>query len=299
MEPANITLDRTYAFGHDVEHKKEDWGPQLWSLIRSVIDFEPPIILVDREAYGFVRDRMISYIHARRVTRARQIDLETADFPEDARQDRLADMVEEIVTVDERRRQDIAWLLSRISSRIRRNGATLTTAQRRQVVDFATDNNHRCYICGRGLHYPGLPHPDREMDNANYRSFEIDHMFSKTQGGSRSRANLAGCCESCNKYKDAKLSFADEAIELLFTASVDMAKVVKIFHAKPRFLILWRQKGECSRCAIKFHDASDERLFLFRKNREDAYHFMNVEIACGDCGDRVAESDQEGVKIRD
>lgn len=299
MEPSNIILDRTYAFWDDAEEKKEDWGPQLWSLIGSVIEFEPPVILVDREAYGFVRDRMISYIHARLVTRARQIDLETKEFPEDARQERLADMVEEVLTVDERGRQDIAWLLSRISARIRRDGATLTPAQRREVLDFATYNNHRCYICGRGLHYPDRPHSDGEMEHSNYRSFEIDHMFSQKRGGSRSRANLAGCCESCNKFKDAKLSFADEAIEQLFTASMDMAKVIKTFHARARFLILWQQKGECARCTMKFHDASDERLFLFRKNQEDAYHFMNVEIACGDCGDQAAETDQEGVKIRD
>lgn len=88
MEPCRIDLPRTYALWDDVEDKKEDWGPRLWSLISSAVEFEPPVVLVDREAYRFVRDRMISYIHARLVTRSRQIDLEMATFPEDARQDR-------------------------------------------------------------------------------------------------------------------------------------------------------------------------------------------------------------------
>ncbi|RWN99519.1 MAG: hypothetical protein EOS07_36425, partial [Mesorhizobium sp.] len=106
---------------------------------------------------------MISYIHARLVTRARQIDLEMATFPEDARQDRLADTVEEVLSLGEEQRQEIAWLLSRISARIRRKGAVLTTTQRREVEDFASGNGHRCYICGRGLHYADRPHPDAEM----------------------------------------------------------------------------------------------------------------------------------------
>ena len=94
----------------------------------------------------------------------------------------------------------------------------------------------------------------------------------------RSRTNLAACCESCNKFKDVKLSFADEAIETLITASTDSAKVARALHAKARFLVLWRQKGECARCSIKLYEAPDERLFLFRKNKDDAYHFVNVEI---------------------
>lgn len=299
MEPCRIDLPRTYAMWDDVEDKKEDWGPRLWSLISFAIDFEPPVVLVDREAYGFVRDRMISYIHARLVTRARQIDLEMATFPEDARQDRLAEMVEEVLSLGEQQRQEIAWLLSRISARIRRKGAVLTTPQRRGVEDFASGNGHRCYICGRALHYADLPHPEADIENANYRSFELDHMFPQKRGGSRSRANLAACCESCNKFKDVKLSFADEAVEAFITASMDIEKVARAFHARARFLVLWRQKGECARCSIKLYDAPDERLFLFRKNQGDAYHFLNVEIGCGTCGDLHAGAEEEGIKIRD
>lgn len=299
MEPCRIDLPRTYAFWDNAEEKKEDWGPRLWSLISSTVDFEPPIVLVDREAYGFVRDRMISYIHARLVTRARQIDLEMAGFPEDARQDRLADMVEEILSLGEEQRQDIAWLLSRISARIRRKGGVLTTAQRGEVEVFASANAHRCYICGRGLHYADRLHADAQMEKANYRAFELDHIFPQKRGGSRSRANLAGCCESCNKFKDVKLSFADEAVEAYITVSVDQGKVARAFPLKARFLVLWRQKGECARCSIKFYDAPDERLFLFRKNQDDAWHFTNVEIGCGACGDQHAGAVEEGIKIRD
>lgn len=299
MEPCRVDLPRTYAFWDDVDEKKEDWGPRLWSLISSTVDFDPPVVLVDRDAYGFVRDRMVSFIHARLVTRARQIDAEMAAFPEDARQDRLAEMVGEVLTLGEGQLQDMAWLLSRIAARIRRKGGVLTTAQRAEVEEFASANRHRCYICGRGLHYEAVPHPEAGMANANYRSFEIDHMFPQGRGGGRSRSNLAACCESCNKFKDVKLSYADDVVESLLTVSQDGARVERTFNAKARFLVLWRQRGECARCSIKFYAASDERLFLFRRNPADAYHFMNVEIGCGTCGDLQAGAVEEGIKFRD
>lgn len=298
MEPSRIDLRRTYAFQDDAEEKKQDWGPRLWALISSLIAFEPPALLVDRDDYTFVRDRMVSYIQARLVTRARQIDDVMASFPEGARQDALADMVEEILALSEQQRQEIAWLLSRISARIRREGAVLTTNQRRTIEAFATANAHRCYICGRAMHYAGAPHPEAEIENAR-RAFELDHIFPQKRGGSRSRVNLAGCCESCNKYKDVLLSYADASLETLITSSTSSASVVRIFNRRAQFLIMWRQRGECARCSVPFYEAPDERLFLLRRDRSDAYHFLNVEVACCTCGDALEGSGDEGIKIRD
>lgn len=297
MQPSGITLRREYGVREDAPDKAAHWGEQLWNLLASEVRLEVPEFIVDREAYDFVRTRLINHLVARLVVRAQHVHARTADLPRPTRDERIRDAIDGVINLPEERQSVVAFLLAEIVTRYERRGATLTTRQRARVAAFARSHRHRCYICGRRLFYGSATEPGAEQEIEAYRTFEIDHIFPQARGGSRGGDNLAAVCESCNKYKDAHLSFADLAIEGSITKSMNPVQVAKKFDGKMEFALLWRQRGSCAKCDLPFHDAGDERLYLLRRNVEDVYHFMNVELACGECEDKGDL--QEGILIRD
>ncbi len=297
MQPSGITLRREYRIREDAPDKAAHWGEQLWNLLASEVRLEIPEFIVDREAYGFVRTRLVNHLQSRLVVRARQARVATADFSDETRAEAIRRAVDDVVALPEDRQALVAYLLSRIVARIERRGATLTPVQRSRVIGFARARRHRCYICGRRLFYGDEAEHDLEEERAEYRSFELDHLFPQARGGGRGSDNLGACCESCNKYKDVNLSFADFPLEMSHTSSLNPVQVAKVFDGRMEFALLWRQGGACARCGTRFHDIADERLYLLRRDVGDAYHFMNVEIACGECEDGGML--EGGIRIRD
>lgn len=297
MQPSGITLLREYRIREGAPDKAAHWGEQLWNLLASEVRLELPAAVVDREAYQFVHTRLVNHLLSRLVVRAKQANLANAGLPYETRAEAVRRAVDDVVALPEERQALVAYLLSRIVDRIERRGATLTPVQRGRVAEFARGRRHRCYICGRRLFYGDDAVHDPVEEKAAYRSFELDHLFPQARGGGRGPDNLGACCESCNKYKDVNLSFADFPVEMSQTASLNPVQVAKVFDGRVEFALLWRQGGDCARCGTKFHDASDERLYLVRRDVGDAYHFMNVEIACGACEDGGML--EEGIRIRD
>jgi 5-methylcytosine-specific restriction endonuclease McrA len=125
-------------------------------------------------------------------------------------------------------------------------------------------------------------------------AFEVEHLFPQKRGGSRAPANLTAACKSCNKYKDVLINFSDLPVETFLTSSSKPENIKSAFGGVKKFALLWRQAGCCARCDLPFYEAQDERLILLRRNDDDAYHFFNVEITCGACG----EQDPKGVELR-
>ena len=297
MQPSGITLRREYRFREDAPDKAAHWGEQLWNLLASEVRLEVPAFIVDREAYDFVRTRLVTHLLSRLVVRAKQARAANAGLPEETRAEAIRRAVDDVVALPEERQALVAYLLARIVDRIERRGATLTSVQRARVEGFARARRHRCYICGRRLFYGDDTVHDSAAEIAAYRSFELDHLFPQARGGGRGSDNLGACCESCNKYKDVNLSFADFPVEMSQTSSLNPVQVAKVFDGRIEFALLWRQSGTCARCGTMFHDTADERLYLVRRDVSDAFHFMNVQIACGECEDGGML--EEGIRIRD
>jgi 5-methylcytosine-specific restriction endonuclease McrA len=293
-----IDLSKTYSFRDDANEKMEDWGRHLWRLLRANLEFETPKLFRNSDDFEYLAERLTNYALARLVTRGIVVEKDTFGLSDDARNAAFTEMVDETLDVAEALRDSVAWYLSRICSRIRKNGSNLTANQNRAIKRFAVSQAHRCYICGQGLTYTASLDTDDDSvrEVSSWRKFEIDHIFPQKRGGGRSRSNLAACCESCNKYKDVLLSFADFAIENVITSSVDPANVRAKFDGKTKFALLWRQRGACALCDTKFHDSPDERLFLQRRDARDVFHFLNVELICGPCADTHS---LEGVLIRE
>jgi hypothetical protein len=297
LQPNGITLRREYRIREEAPDKATNWGEQLWTLLASEVRLEVPTFIVDREAYDFVRTRLVNHLLSRLVVRAKQARAANAALPDETRAEAIRRAVDDVIALPEERQALISYLLTRIVDRIERRGATLTAVQKARVTGFARARRHRCYICGRRLFYGDDAVHDPDEEKEAFRSFELDHLFPQARGGGRGSDNLAACCESCNKYKDVNLSFADFPIEMSQSPSLNPVQVAKVFDGRIKFALLWRQGGACARCGKKFHDTADERLYLVRRDVDDAYHFTNVQVACGECED--GDMLDEGIKIRD
>jgi hypothetical protein len=282
---SSIELVRTYRFSDDADDKMADWGRQLWRLLRAKLEFDHPRLLRDNGEGEFIAERFTNYALARLAARGMVVEMAMAGLSEEARFQAFQNAVEDVLDVDEGTRDKVVWLLDRICARRKRKGGELTTAQKKAVSTFATQENHRCYICGQELSFPSRQHPKAPIDpeETNWRQFEIEHIFPQSKGGGRHRTNLAACCQSCNKIKDDYLSFADLPLEDFITSSSEEEKVIKAFGSKGKFALLWRQRGKCAVCDTPFHDAKNEKLVLLKRESNDAYHFMNAQIVCGDC----------------
>lgn len=299
---SDIELARTYSFVDDVPDKKADWGRQLWRLLRSKLEFERPRLLRDNGESEFIAERFTNYALTRLVARGMIVESKVAGLSEDARQQAFVDAVDDILDVDDLTKDRVVWLLDRVCARRRRKGGDLTPSQSKTIAAFAAQENHRCYICGQELSFAVRPHPQSPPAGSgqpDWRLFEIEHMFPQSKGGGRHRTNLAACCQSCNKLKDDFLSFVDLPLEHYTTSSDDTERVRRVFGPKGRFALLWRQRGKCATCDTPFHDARSETLVLQKRDADDAYHFMNAQIICGDCSAATSSDKMSEVTFRE
>jgi hypothetical protein len=299
MKPSSIVLEKTYLFRDRSPVRSEEWGERLWKLLRLHVSIEVTGGLRDRESYEYMTDRLVNFVLARLVVRGIQIQNQAPT--EEIRFEKWTEAVSDVLDVPPPVRDDVVWHLSKICPRAASAaGTSLKTHQRDKVTEFARRHSHRCYICGQYLEYDEYASDDSDEEakaQFEMRRFEIDHLFPQGRGGGRSPRNLGACCNSCNRYKDSLLSYADFIVENAIMTSSSAESVAKTFGGKTRFALLWRQQGTCALCDKKFHDADDERLYLFRRNPEDSYHFLNVDIACGPCADQ--QRAPRGVLLRE
>ncbi|MBJ7446240.1 MAG: HNH endonuclease [Brevundimonas sp.] len=303
MTPSGVALTKTYLFGEEIESKAADWGEQLWLILKQLLPVSPPISLRASDSYAYLGDRLTNFVHSRLIVRGVQLVGEFNDLPGEALDQELDNLVDDLLDLSAEERANIVWFLRRACERIRAGGADPTKSQKKTIRRFAQANSHRCYLCGHSLIFGNEAEAEEELpDDAlpeqrapqNYWTFEIEHVFPQRRGGSRHRSNLAASCKSCNKFKDVLISFADLPVETYVTPSITPSRITETFGGVKKFALLWRQRGCCARCDVPFYEAADERLFIVRGDPKDAYHFFNVEIACGPCGDEI----EEGILLR-
>lgn len=300
-KPTRVILARTYSVEDDT-HKSEDWALPLWEFIEARVPFSiDTSVLRGDELARVMHDRFINYVFARLVVGAchalkPHLKLEIGD---EVRVDALTEAVEAVIDVDAGDRDRIAWYLDRIGERILRKQANLSDGQAKAVNRFASTNGHRCYLCGRALHYKNRPFgedgADRIEETRDARSFEIEHVWSQARGGSRHRSNLAASCKACNRLKKHLLSFADMALEQIITTASSPESVRSSMSSDSKFALLWKQGGCCAVCDDFFYNADKETVFLVKKENNQPYHFFNMMAVCEDCN---ATHNLDGITIR-
>ena len=214
-------------------------------------------------------------------------------------------MIERMSDVSEADKNRISDLLSSVTRRVFSQQGEPSDGQKSAIATFAETNGHRCYLCASPLNYvplsPALvqhlsPEQQEEaMFEHNRRRYELEHIYPASKGGSRSRYNLSACCNECNKFKGNFTTFAELQLETILVASEQQDRVLQTFGKRQRFGLFWRQQGRCGSCSQPFYEKSDERLFVARREKSEAYHFLNTQIICGECHDT---GDYEGIQFR-
>ena len=300
--PRRIVLEKTYPIDEpDAAWKGEEWASPLWQYLAANIPFSVSVSGlkgIEDEFSRLLHERFINYVYSRLVVAGCFVlkgqDL-TAEHPE-----KLEAAVEGVLDVQSELRDRIVWYLQRICPRILNGSASPSKGQRKVIRAFAVKNGHRCYMCGRFLHYERdrpFGHDDAEgiEHNRKKRAFEIEHVWSQARGGSRDRTNLAASCNECNNLKKHLLSFADCAIEQIMTLATDPKNISGDMPAASRQALIWRQGGRCAACERKLHDIDNESLYLVKKERDEPLHFFNMQAVCAYCN---TERNLEGVDLR-
>lgn len=288
--PTSITLKRTYSFEESDLNRAEDWALPLWRYIQLNVPFSVDVsALKDQELAEVLHERFVSYVFSRLVVGACHA-LERAmqqDADAESHATLLADSVDAVLDVDANVRDTMGWYLNRIAKRILGCQASPSPGQRKAIVRRATENGHRCYLCGRTLHYKNrpfgtddTPHIDKIRTKL---AFEIEHIWSQARGGGRGRANLAASCNECNKLKRHLVSYADIAIEQIMTTATSPDSIRAAMSGDARFALIWRQSGCCAVCSKAFYEIDSEHLFLVKREISQPYHFLNMMAVCRDC----------------
>lgn len=304
--PTRIKLQRTYSFSETDPSKADEWALPLWQYVRANVPFTVQVSAIRDDALADVlHERFVNYVYSRLVVAGcfalNQLSPPDPEIDQQSqREQALQSAVESVLDVVPDINGRIVYYLERICPRIVRKKAEPTKTQRRHITKAASRDGHRCYLCGRELHYVnarpyGRDDDPRIKEIRKKRAFTIEHLWSQARGGGRGRANLGACCFECNNLKKHLISFPDVAIEQIITVASEPASVLADIPALTRLAVLLRQGGCCELCERKLHDVDEETLLLARREPDQPYFFFNIMVVCLACHDR---HQLNGVKLR-
>lgn len=295
--PYRIGLKRTYPINETEEFRAEDWAGDLWEFVRVKVPFSIDIgSLRESSLKDVLHERFINYIFSRLVIGSVYVfNLSIRNsWSEVVVTDALSESVDALLDVDEDVKHRMVWYLERIGKRVIKKEAMPTSGQIKSIRKFAVTNGHRCYLCGRDLHYKsrpfGVPGTGRINEIRQKRAFEIEHVWNRARGGSRHRSNLAASCNECNKFKKHFLTFSDMPVEQVMTSALSNASISAAISREQRFSLVWCQQGKCALCETNFHDFDDDNLVLIKREDSQPYHFFNMMLICMLCNNKYSRN---------
>lgn len=292
-----ISLKKTYPIIDEEASRSEDWAGDLWGFVRLNVPFSIETGSLREQALKDVlHERFVNYVFSRLVIGAVYVFnvYLKSSWDEEAVAEALSDSVDALLDIDEKVRHRIVWYLERIAKRVVRNEAMPTKGQIRSIRKFATIKGHRCYLCGKDLHYKNRPygsHTDKHIEKIRQkRTFEIEHVWNRSRGGSRDRSNLAASCNECNQFKKHFLTFSDMPVEQVMTHTSNTENISSAVSREQRFSLVWCQRGKCSLCDVNFHDLDNDSLVLIRREESQPYHFFNMMLICLLCNENFSRN---------
>ena len=309
-DPTRIKLLRTYP-SREKSSKTEDWAQPLWDYVRANVPFQVQVSAIRDDALAeMLHERFVNYVYSRLVVTGcyalGQLPPPDPEVDQAAqREQALQAAVESVLDVIPEIRDRMVYYLERICPRVLGKKAELSKPQRNAVIRMAVEQGHRCYLCGRDLHFPKVRPFGKDGENEEQekriaeirkkRTFTIEHLWSQARGGSRDRTNLAACCFECNNLKKHLISFADVALEQIITTATEGDSLLADMPAMSRLAVLLRQGGCCELCERKLHDLDAEALFLARREPDQPFFFLNIMFVCPDCNQ---SNELNGVQMR-
>jgi len=168
--------------------------------------------------------------------------------------------------------KSIELILVLIRECLDKRNAHVADSTKHSIRKRARDNNKACYICGGELDF------DTRKENS-YNLVEVEHKWPKAMGGSSDNFNLEVACSTCNGKKSDHIDASDFHYEKICLVSDENDKYFSTEMKREYELALWaKREFKCSICGKSAADAG--KLKFGRKNPNDSWHFLNIEIFC-------------------
>jgi 5-methylcytosine-specific restriction endonuclease McrA len=126
-----------------------------------------------------------------------------------------------------------------------------------------------CYICGRSL---------------TTEEGDIEHIWSRSMGGSDKEDNLKISCQDCNQYKEDYIDYSDFHYEEICLANHEKDCTFHTSFKRLYKIATWSKSNySCILCGAKAEEVG--KLNLVRRDNKDSWHFLNIDAMCQDCSD--------------
>lgn len=271
-----MTLDRCYPFDIHGDDNHINYGEKLLLELDNIISVDVKVNLDGGDYNEALKYRTVEYVMCRLITLGNNYYKKFYTDNDTVYETELTSKISNILDADEIKIDKIVKLVKKICDHYQNDRTQLTNGQKKKVREFAKENMHKCYICGRDLDYSKSVTSKRD-------GMEIEHIFPRVYGGGRDKSNIASCCENCNKLKDDKISFSNTYFESFVSSSEDHDKVKKNFCIEARLAMLMMQDARCFHCGKRFFELDHSKIYLQRKNEDDIYHFLNCYFYCEVC----------------
>lgn len=292
-----VTLDKTYNFREQEDEFHNEYGRKLREIIEkniSNINMEFNIIK-DDDFNESVKNRYIDYILKRIINLGLNLikygsngldNNESIKIQREQEMDAsiiFLDKLKDILSFDESVISIIHRIAFKICLHYHDDKNKPSKGEKNYIKRIAKRDLHKCYICSNDF----VDEPQKGM--------EIEHIFPRKYGGSRSKNNLTVCCEKCNKIKDDMISTSDTFFESFITHSITPEKVNFNLTKEIKISLILKQNIKCCICEKHFFTIDSlETLFLIKKEEDDVFHYHNVQICCSICKEK---KNIEGIKI--
>ncbi|HAO09762.1 MAG TPA: hypothetical protein DCQ51_00920 [Planktothrix sp. UBA8407] len=144
---------------------------------------------------------------------------------------------------------------------------------KKEIRRTAKNNNRFCYLCGIELEY------DLKSPNNVHNSVEVEHKWPRAMGGLSDAFNLEVACQACNGKKADYIDASDFHYEEICLVTDENDQHFSTEMKREYELALWaKTEFKCSLCQKPASDSG--KLKLSRKNPNDSWHFLNIEIFC-------------------
>ena len=222
-------------------------------------------LLEDGDLKNVVYKSTIFYLLRRLVTRAKKkaeiAGAKKGHLKEDSALKLIRDDIKKFGFAD-KDIEKISWLLREC---VKASKHTLPRLSTKKLLRDAKKRGLRCYICGSELDY--------ERKNS-ITSAEIEHIWPKSLRGSNTDNNLAISCRKCNQGKEDVLGSEDFHYEHIALGNNSLKYQYKLS-------IILKNECACSICSKKSQYVKGG-LSVVRKNKDDFWHYLNLQSVCLD-----------------